>query len=165
MGNSLKLASKSFWDACIILWGFPCGSDGKESACNAGDLDLIPESGRYSGGGHGNPLQYFCLENSMDRGAWWTISHRISLSWTRLKWLSLQACASFFEHFFASWYKILQVHIIQFSLGVCHLSEDNHEFLWEIVLGNQDQRVSCANCYAYCSSQASHKTVLGKIDR
>ena len=43
--------------------GFPCGSDGKESACNSGDLGLIPGLERSSGGGHGNPLQYSCLEN------------------------------------------------------------------------------------------------------
>ena len=49
--------------------GFPGGSLGKESACNVGDLGLIPESGGSSGEGHGNPLQYSCLENLMD-GAW-----------------------------------------------------------------------------------------------
>ena len=49
--------------------GFPGGSDGKESACNAGDLGLIPDLGRSPGGGHGSPLQYSCLENPMDRGA------------------------------------------------------------------------------------------------
>ena len=47
------------------------GSDGKESACNGGDLGLIPGSGRSPGEGNGNPLQYSCLEASMDRGAWW----------------------------------------------------------------------------------------------
>ena len=46
---------------CVL--GFPGGSDGKESACNAGDLGLIPGLGRSPGGGHGNPLQYSCLEN------------------------------------------------------------------------------------------------------
>ena len=51
--------------------GFPGGSAGKESACSTGDPALIPGSGRSPGGGHGNPLQYSCLENSMDRGAWW----------------------------------------------------------------------------------------------
>ena len=51
--------------------GFPSGSDGKESACNAGDLGLIPGPGRSHGGRNGNPLQYSCLENPMDRGAWW----------------------------------------------------------------------------------------------
>ena len=49
--------------------GFPHDSAGKESACNAGDPSSIPESGRFPGGGHGNPLQYSCLKNSMDRGA------------------------------------------------------------------------------------------------
>ena len=51
-------------------WGFPGSLEGKESACNAGDLSSIPGSGRSPGGGHGNPLQYSCLENSMDKGAW-----------------------------------------------------------------------------------------------
>ena len=46
------------------------GSDGRESACNEGDLSSIPESGRSPGGGNGNPLQYPCLENPMDRGTW-----------------------------------------------------------------------------------------------
>ena len=50
--------------------GFPGGSDGKKSACNAGDLGLIPGLGRSSGEGNGNPLQYARLENSTDRGAW-----------------------------------------------------------------------------------------------
>ena len=50
--------------------GLPWGSDGKESTCNVGDLALIPGLGRSPGQGHGNPLQYFYLENSMDRGAW-----------------------------------------------------------------------------------------------
>ena len=47
--------------------GFPGGSDGKESACNAGELDSVPESGRSPGEGNGYPLLYSCLENSMDR--------------------------------------------------------------------------------------------------
>ena len=51
--------------------GFPGGSDGKVSALNVGDLGLIPGSGRSPEGGTGNPLQYSCLENPMDRGAWW----------------------------------------------------------------------------------------------
>ena len=50
--------------------GFPCSSIGKKSACNAGDLGLIPGSGRYPGEGNGNPLQYSCLENPMDKGTW-----------------------------------------------------------------------------------------------
>ena len=50
--------------------GFPGGSDGKASVCNAGDLGLIPGSERCPGEGNGNPLKYSCLENPMDRGAW-----------------------------------------------------------------------------------------------
>ena len=53
----------------ILTIGFPGDSDGKESACNAGDLGLIPASGRSPREGNGNPLQYFCLENFMDWGA------------------------------------------------------------------------------------------------
>ena len=52
---------------------FPSGSGGKESACNAGALGSIPGSGRFPGEGNGNPLQYSCLENYMDRGAWWAL--------------------------------------------------------------------------------------------
>ena len=54
---------------------------------NAGDerdMGLIPGLGRSSGEGNGNPLQYSCLDNSMDRGAWWAILHRVAKSWTRL---------------------------------------------------------------------------------
>jgi len=63
------------------MWGFPGGSDGKKSACNAGDTGLIPGLGR-SGGGHGNPLQYSCRENSMDRGAWRATLHGVTESET-----------------------------------------------------------------------------------
>ena len=65
--------------------GFPGGvSDGKESAYNSGDPGLIPGSGRSPGEGNGNPLQYPCLENSMDRGAWWATVHGVTKSRTRL---------------------------------------------------------------------------------
>ena len=56
-------------EAFIHFNGFPSGSDGKESAYNVGDPGSIPGLGRSPGGGHGNSLQYSCLENSMDRGA------------------------------------------------------------------------------------------------
>ena len=65
--------------------GFPGGSDSKESACNAGDLGLIPESGRSSGERTGYPFQYSCLEHSMDRRVWCTTVHRIPKSWTLLR--------------------------------------------------------------------------------
>ena len=58
------------------------------SAGDIRDLGSIPESGRSLGGGHGNPLQYSCLENPMDRGAWWAIVHRVAQSRTQLKQLS-----------------------------------------------------------------------------
>ena len=57
---------------------------GKESACNAGDLGLIPGLGRFSGEGKGYLLQYSCLENPMDRGAWWATVHGVSKSQTQL---------------------------------------------------------------------------------
>ena len=64
--------------------GFPSSLAGKESTCNAGDLGLIPRLGRSPGGGHGNPSQYSCLENPMDRGAWRGIIHEVAKSRTRL---------------------------------------------------------------------------------
>ena len=64
--------------------GVPGGSDGKESACNAGDLSSVPGMGRSSGEGNGNPQQYSCLENSMDRGAWQATVNGVAKSQTRL---------------------------------------------------------------------------------
>ena len=61
---------------------FPGGSDRKESACSAGDLGSVPGWGRSPGEGNGTPLQYSCLENPMDRGAWQTIVHAVSKSRT-----------------------------------------------------------------------------------
>ena len=63
--------------------GLPWWLSGKESTGNAGDTVLIPGLGRSPGGGHGNSLQYSCLENPMDRGAWWAIFHGIAKSQTR----------------------------------------------------------------------------------
>ena len=63
---------------------FPGDSDSKASAHNAGDLGLIPGLGRSPGEGNGNPLQYSCLENSMDGGTWWATVHGVAKSQTRL---------------------------------------------------------------------------------
>ena len=71
---------------------FPGGSEVKASACNAGDLDSIPGSGRSPGEGNGNPLQYSCLENPMDRGAWWATVHRVTKSRTRLSNFTHSLC-------------------------------------------------------------------------
>ena len=66
---------------------FPSGSDSKESACNAGDLGSSPGLGQSPRGGHGNPLQYFCLENPMDRGAW---KAAVCKEWGRKEWDTTQ---------------------------------------------------------------------------
>ena len=63
------------WSGCL---------DGKESACNAGDPGSIPGLGRSPGEGNGNPLQYSCQENSMDRGTWCATVHVVAKSWTQL---------------------------------------------------------------------------------
>ena len=64
--------------------GFLGGSDGKETACNVGDLESISGLGQSPVGGNGNPFQYSCLENSMDRGAWWVTVHGVAKHRTRL---------------------------------------------------------------------------------
>ena len=68
-----------------LILGFSGGSDGKESACNVGDLDSIPGLGGSPGEGNGYLLQYSCLENPMDRGAWRAIVHGVAESWTHLR--------------------------------------------------------------------------------
>ena len=64
------------------------------SSGNIRDIDSVPQWGGFPRGGHGNPLQYFCLENPMDRGAWWATVHRVAKNWTRLKQFSTHACSS-----------------------------------------------------------------------
>ena len=64
--------------------GFLGRSEGKESAYNVGDLGSIPRSGRSPGEGNGNPLQYSCLQNPIDGGAWKATDHGVTNSWTRL---------------------------------------------------------------------------------
>ena len=64
------------------IWGFPGGSDSKESACNARGPGLTSGSGRSPREGNGNPLQYSCLENPMDRGAWRATAHGVTKSQT-----------------------------------------------------------------------------------
>ena len=68
-----------------MAWmGIPGGSDGKEFACNTGGLGSMSRSGRSPGEGNGKPLQYSCLENSMDRGAWRATVQGVTKSWTQL---------------------------------------------------------------------------------
>ena len=75
------------------IWGFPDGSVGKESACNAGDLGSTPRSGRYPGKGNGNPLQYSSLGNPMDREAWQATVHGVARVRHGLETKPLQPCA------------------------------------------------------------------------
>ena len=71
----------------LYKWkGFPGGSEGKESACSARDPGSILGLGRSPEGGNGNPLQYSCLENPMDKGAWQAIVHGVAKSQTQLSY-------------------------------------------------------------------------------
>ena len=79
----------------IDILGFPGGSDDKASVCNAGDLGSIPGLGRSPGQGNGSPLQYSCLENPMDRGAWPATVHGVAKSQT---WLSDFTSLHFTSH-------------------------------------------------------------------
>ena len=91
MGITITLLR--FGGTCEIYRGFPGGLV-KNPLANAGDVrdaGLISGLGRSSGGRHGNPLQYSCLENPMDRGGWQATVHRLAQSWTRLKLLSMHA--------------------------------------------------------------------------
>ena len=67
-----------------FIAGLSSSSEVKAPACNAGDLGSIPGSGRFPGEGNGNPLQYSCLENPMDGGAWWATGHGVTKSRTQL---------------------------------------------------------------------------------
>ena len=71
-----------YFDLLSISVAYTGSSDVKESVCSAGDPGLIPWLGRYPGEGNDNPLQYTCLENSMDRGAWQATVHGVTKSWT-----------------------------------------------------------------------------------
>ena len=69
-----------FTNSSTVSKGFPGGSEVKASACNVGDLGSIPGSGRSPGEGNGNPVQYSCLENPVDGGAWWATVHGVAKS-------------------------------------------------------------------------------------
>jgi len=80
----MKIFDKILIDLHYHYTDFPGGSDGKASAYNVGDLGSIPGSGRSPGEGNRNPLQYSCLENPIDRGAWWAAVHGVAKSRTQL---------------------------------------------------------------------------------
>ena len=87
----------------VVGLDFPAGSDGKASPYNVRDPGLIPGLGRSSGEGNGNPLQYSCLENPMDGGAWQATVHGVAKSQTRLShFISLQQSCKYFHFLFAN---------------------------------------------------------------
>ena len=86
MPKGKLLLLSPFFGICHFV-GFPGGASGKEPTCHCRrlrDPSLIPGPGRSPGGGNGNPIQYFCLENPMDRGAWKATIHEVTKSWTQL---------------------------------------------------------------------------------
>ena len=92
--NIYKDLTAAICEMLVLLLGLPQWLRGKESACSAaatGETGLMPGSGRSPGGRHGNPLQYSCLENSMDRGAWGATVHGVTKSRTQLNRLSTHA--------------------------------------------------------------------------
>ena len=78
-GTDDRISEQGYLTGIINTLGFPGGPEVKASACNVGDLGSIPGLGRSPGEGNGNPLQYSCLENPMDGGAWWATIHRATL--------------------------------------------------------------------------------------
>ena len=94
----------SDFERVLWSWASQVASVVKNLPANARDtrdLGSIPGLGRSPGGGNGNPLQYFCLENSMDRGAWWATVHGITKSWVQLS--KAQSVSSFLNLFLISW--------------------------------------------------------------
>ena len=92
----------------LHFWGFPGGSDGKESACSVGHLGSIPGSGRSTGEGNGNPRQYSCLENPMDGGAWQATYHGVAK--IRHDWVT-----SFFSIFLPLIYFDILIPLVMYS--------------------------------------------------
>ena len=114
----------------VFNLGFPGGSDGKASACNAGDLGSIPGSGRSPGEGNGNPLQYSCLENLMDRGTWRGLvgSQRVRHDWATKNAMFYQniKCGNILLQLLLIWLFIAVISKTQFLR--------NFIFKWEINL-------------------------------
>ena len=118
------------------LWGFPDGSVGKESACNAGDLGSIPRLGRSPGKGNGNPFQYSSLWNPMERGAWRAIVHGVARVGHDLDTKPLQPCA----------------HIINYLITLhrnCSMTSKEFKFL--NMISESFIVIGCHHYYHLCS--------------
>ena len=107
----------------IHICGLPQWLSSKESACNAGDVGSSPGLGRFSGRWHGKPLQYSCLENPMDREAWWATAHRVTKSQTWLsKWARARARTHTHTHTHTHVYKMLSrvIYMLHWCLLLSH---------------------------------------------
>ena len=105
-----RLSLKSLLNKWVKV---PSGSEGKASACSAGDSGSIPGLGRSPGEGNGNPFQYSCLENSMDRGAWWATVHGVTKSRTRLSDVTFNTYKSWENYqYFNTWYVTVSLLLI-----------------------------------------------------
>ena len=116
-GRTKGNSNLQFKKKCIWLRDSPSGSDSKESACIARSSGSVPGLGRSPGEGKGYPFQYSCLENSMDRGAWWATVRGITKSWTWTEWLThtllrvdLQSCVNFYCT--AEWFSYTYTYIL-----------------------------------------------------
>ena len=94
-----------------VYMGFPSGSDGKASTCNAADLGSIPGPGRSPGEEIGYPLQYSCLENLMNRKVWWARVHGVTKSWTQLSNQHLCVCVCIYIYVLYIYICFIHTHI------------------------------------------------------
>ena len=135
------------WLHYIVIAGFPWWLSGKESACDAGaagDAGWIPGSGRSPGEGHGNTFQYSCLENPMDREAWWAIVHRVPKNRT---WPS--------THAYSNWYLNITIMIME-SLWASLVAQlvKNLPAMWETWVWSLGWEDSLEN------GKATHSSIL-----
>ena len=119
------MQNMAFWlFGFLATRGFPGGSEDKASACNAGDRGSIPGLGRSPGEGNGNPLQYSCLENPIDRGAWRATVHWVAESRTRL---------SDFTFTFGNSYTVFTEYLSWYFPLILNRSEALLQFLEKII--------------------------------